>query len=416
MIVQLVIGILFSIIEEATTLIFFLCLFRYEVKEKIKEVILVSVLVAIFSRIIRMYLDLSYAVLLTMVVFYALFILIFRSRLLNGIIIISMAYIANMVITTIDYFIVTLMTDHLFSEVVSQILYQISIILANALLMLGAAWLVHKKQWGVSLVQDSFSKVGRQINILIACYSLVGMIIVVQTVTTLEVSYDNLYYNIWIILSMFSLFLLMFLLVRNIQVMQKQMKMEEERLYLENLHSYTEEIKQINRDFYLQTQTLRHMASCQNVHMLVQYLDHLLQERNFMQASIEIHEPMLAAFLGKERHVCQSYGVSLTVECIGHYFTPESISGYQLNRILNMIFDEIIAVLKDKPSADKFIHFQIHSVIGGTTTFTLKTKHVQAMPVDIVKQLKMNAGTLALQYDPDTSKSTIIVTFQGDAL
>lgn len=139
MIVQLVIGILFSIIEEATTLIFFLCLFRYEVKEKIKEVILVSVLVAIFSRIIRMYLDLSYAVLLTMVVFYALFILIFRSRLLNGIIIISMAYIANMVITTIDYFIVTLMTDHLFSEVVSQILYQISIILANALLMLGAA-------------------------------------------------------------------------------------------------------------------------------------------------------------------------------------------------------------------------------------------------------------------------------------
>ncbi|MED0764057.1 hypothetical protein [Aneurinibacillus thermoaerophilus] len=100
---------------------------------------MVSVLVAIFSRIIRMYLDLSYAVLLTMVVFYALFILIFRSRLLNGIIIISMAYIANMVITTIDYFIVTLMTDHLFSEVVSQILYQISIILANALLMLGAA-------------------------------------------------------------------------------------------------------------------------------------------------------------------------------------------------------------------------------------------------------------------------------------
>lgn len=407
----LALGILLSIVEEMALMIFPLVFFHYPIRKHIKSLFLISILVAAFSRFIRPYMEASYAIFLIMLLFYILLIFVYRLKPINGLIVLCLGYWTNAVIMTVILSILMLILGQSLMQIISQISYQTFFMLATSIIMFVGAHIIHKKKWQISLDSKKTSKMGKQFNYLIGAYSLIGMILIIQTLTAfLSTGYD-FYRTSLVTFGTFGIFLLMFVLIRNIKIMQYQMKIEEEKSYLENLTSYTEEIKQINRDFYSQAQTLRQMAVCQNINTIISYLDHLLQERNFLQASIEINEPMLAAFLGKERHVCQSYGVNLMVINNGYYFTPNSISGYQLNRLFKQIFDDIILVLKQHTSADKWIRFIVESVIDEQTTFIIETTYLQRLRENTIKQIEMHAGDIELIYDPYTNETKITIHF-----
>lgn len=129
--------------------------------------------------------------------------------------------------------------------------------------------------------------------------------------------------------------------------MQKQEKLED-KILLENLHSHDDEIISITKDFSSQMQTIRQLMMFQNKETILTYLEHLLAERTFIQSSIEVHEPILQAFLQKERHIIQSFGIALLVKCEGHYCTPASISAYQLIRILKELLNSAVDALKQE--------------------------------------------------------------------
>lgn len=403
--------ILLSIVEEMAALIFPLVFFHYPIRKHLTSLFLISTLVAAFSRFIRAYTELPYALFLIMLLFYILLIVIYRLKPINGLIVLCLGYLANTAIMGIILSVLSLILDQSFSQIASQILYETFVMLATSITMFIGAHIIHKRKWHISLKNKQPSKIGRQFNYLISFYSLIGFLFMIQTITVFSSTRYNFYQVSLIIFGAFSIFLLIFVLIRNIKVMKYQMKIEEEKSYLEELISYTEEIKQINHDFYSQAQTLRQLAACQNMNTIISYLDHLLQERNFLQAAIEINEPMLAAFLGKERHVCQSYGVNLTVLNNGYYFTPHSISGYQLNRLFKQIFDDIILVLKQQTAADKWIRFTVDSVIDEQTTFIIETTCLQQLRDDIIQQIKMHAGDIELLYDSDTNKTKITIHF-----
>jgi hypothetical protein len=403
--------ILLSIIEELALIVFPLVFFHYPIRKRLTSLFLISILVAAFSRFIRAYTELPYAVSLLMLLFYILLIFIYRLKPINGLIVLCLGYLTNTAIMGVTLSILMLILDQSFSQIVSQIPYQTFVMLATSIIMFIGAYIIHKRKWQISLENEKTSRISRQFNYLISTYSLFGMILICQTMTfSSSTGYDFHLTNL-IIFGAFSIFLLIFVLIRNIKVMQYQIKIEEEKSYLEELISYTEEIKQINRDFYSQAQTLRQLAVCQNMNTIISYLDHLLQERNFLQAAIEINEPMLAAFLGKERHVCQSYGVNLMVINNGYYFTPHSISGYQLNRLFKQIFDDILLVLKQHTAADKWIRFTVDSVIDEKTAFIIETTCLQQLRNDIIQQIEMHAGNIELLYDPDTNKTKITIHF-----
>lgn len=403
--------ILLSIAEELAILIFPLVFFHYPIRKHLTSLFLISTLVAAFSRFIRAYTELPYALFLIVLLFYILLIVIYRLKPINGLIVLCLGYLANTAIMDAILSILMLILDQSFSQIASQILYETFIMLATSLIMFISAHIIHNRKWHISLESEQPSKMGRPFNYLIGACSLIGMFLIIQTTISLLSTESDFYRTSLISFGAFSMFLLMFVLIRNIKSMQYQMKIEEEKSYLEELISYTEEIKQINRDFYSQAQTLRQLAVCQNMNTIISYLDHLLQERNFLQAAIEINEPMLAAFLGKERHICQSYGVNLTVLNNGYYFTPHSISGYQLNRLFKQIFDDIILVLKQQTAADKWIRFTVDSVIDEQTTFIIETTCLQQLRDDVIQQIKMHAGDIELLYDPDTNKTKITIHF-----
>jgi hypothetical protein len=81
-----------------------------------------------------------------------------------------------------------------------------------------------------------------------------------------------------------------------------------------------------------------------------------------------------------------------------------------------MIFDDIILVLKEKPSVDKIIRFKVDSIFSEKTTFTIETRHLQQLREDIINQIEMHAGTVELSYDPNTYRTQIIIKFQGNSL
>lgn len=407
----LALGILLSIVEEIALMIFPLVFFHYPIRKHLTSLFLISILVAAFSRFIRPYMETPYSIFLIMLFFYILLIFIYRLKPINGLIVLCLGYLTNTAIMTIILLILMFILNQTFPQIISQILYQTFVMLATSVIMFIGAYIIYKRKWQVSLESEKPSKMGRQFNYLISAYALIGMFLITQTTTAfLSTEYD-FYWTSLVFFGAFSIFLLMFVLIRNIKAMQYQMKIEEEKSYLENLTSYTEEIKQINRDFYSQAQTLRQMAVCQNMNTIISYLDHLLQERNFLQASIEINEPMLAAFLGKERHVCQSYGVNLMVINKGYYFTPNSISGYQLNRLFKQIFDDIILVLKQHTATDKWIRFTVDSVIDEKTTFIIETIYLRQLREEIIQQIEMHAGDIELLYDADANKTKITIHF-----
>lgn len=407
----LALGILLSIVEEIAVLIFPLVFFHYPIRKHLTSLFIISILVAAFSRFIRPYIEASYSIFLIMLLFYILLIFIYRLKPINGLIVLCLGYLTNTAIMGAILSALTFTLDQSLPQIASQILYQTFVMLATSVIMFMGAYIIHKRKWQVNLESKKTSKMGRQFNYLIGAYSLIGMVLICQTITVSSSTGYDFYWTSLIIFSAFSIFLLVFVLIRNIKAMQYQMKIEEEKSYLEELISYTEEIKQINRDFYSQAQTLRQMAVCQNMNTIISYLDHLLQERNFLQASIEINEPMLAAFLGKERHVCQSYGVSLTVINNGYYFTPNSISGYQLNRLFKQIFDDIILVLKQHTTTDKWIRFTVDSVIDEETTFIIETIYLRQLSENIIEQIELHAGDIELIYDPYTNETKITIHF-----
>ncbi|MCP1356200.1 hypothetical protein [Aneurinibacillus migulanus] len=397
--------------EEIAVLIFPLVFFHYPIRKHLTSLFIISILVAAFSRFIRPYIEASYSIFLIMLLFYILLIFIYRLKPINGLIVLCLGYLTNTAIMGAILSALTFTLDQSLPQIASQILYQTFVMLATSVIMFMGAYIIHKRKWQVNLESKKTSKMGRQFNYLIGAYSLIGMVLICQTITVSSSTGYDFYWTSLIIFSAFSIFLLVFVLIRNIKAMQYQMKIEEEKSYLEELISYTEEIKQINRDFYSQAQTLRQMAVCQNMNTIISYLDHLLQERNFLQASIEINEPMLAAFLGKERHVCQSYGVSLTVINNGYYFTPNSISGYQLNRLFKQIFDDIILVLKQHTTTDKWIRFTVDSVIDEETTFIIETIYLRQLSENIIEQIELHAGDIELIYDPYTNETKITIHF-----
>lgn len=408
--------ILLSIIEELAVLIFPLVFFHYPIRKHLTSLFLISILVAAFSRLIRPYIEASYAIFLIMLLFYILLIFVYRLKLINGLVILCLGYLTHTAIMTVILSILMLILDQSLIQIVNQIPYQTFVMLATSIIMFISAHIIRKRKWQISLESEQPSKMGRPFNYLIGAYSLIGIILIIQTITAFSSTGYDFYRTSLVTFGTLGIFLLMFVLIRNIKVMQYQMKIEEEKSYLEELISYTEEIKQINRDFYSQAQTLRQLAVCQNMNTIISYLDHLLQERNFLQAAIEINEPMLAAFLGKERHVCQSYGVNLMVLNNGYYFTPHSISGYQLNRLFKQIFDDILLVLKQQTAADKWIRFTVDSVIDEKTTFIIETTYLRQLRNDIIQQIEMHAGNIELLYDPDTNKTKITIHFQESRL
>ncbi|MED0726637.1 hypothetical protein P4S91_27820, partial [Aneurinibacillus aneurinilyticus] len=207
--------------------------------------------------------------------------------------------------------------------------------------------IVYRKNWQLNIPSGK-TPLGKQTQNLMAAFSVAGLVMMCQTITVFFVPDDKTYIYPVLFLGIIGLFLMFFLILRNVKIMQRQEKLEEEKMVLENLRSHSDEIISITKDFRSQMETIRQLTMFQSKESILVYLEHLLEERTFIQSSIEIHEPILQAFLQKERHIMQSFGIALLIKCEGHYYTPASISAYQLIRILKELLNSTVDALKQE--------------------------------------------------------------------
>ncbi len=335
-------------LEEMALFMFPFILFKYHVKYRWFVVLLISLIFASTSLFIRQYLQISFSIFVVMGVG-LLLLYAYIQKITDSILLLATGYVFHTGLQAIILFISTLILKKNIQEIVVDhgILTYVPI-LTSAITFVIALCIQKFKLQIILPDTDKHSTLTKQTNVLISIFSVIGLILVIQTVT-LYVSSQTTTLGLF---GEIGLFLVFVLIIRNVKIMQEQIKIEEEKIYLENTVAHINEVKEINKDFYNQMETLQQMLTFQDKIYILNYLEHLLSERKFIATSIEIHEPMLKSFLQKERHICQSFGINFIIKATGqHYITPQSITGYQLNRILQQIMEEIVFKLKEKNGA-----------------------------------------------------------------
>lgn len=346
-------------IEEVAFLLFPLILFRFPIRQKIFHIAGIALSIVIFSFVVRMFLNNSYSVFL-LITFIICILSIYTRNYITAIVITATGYILHTTITALMISALMFLLKQSVSEIVSTPLFQFLVPGLTSLIMLLCSLLVYRRHWQLS-IPDGKTTLGRQTKNLMAAFSIAGLIMMCQTITVFFLPDDKTYIYPIIFFGIIGLFLMFFLILRNVKIMQKQEKLEEDKMLLESLRSHNDEIMSITKDFSSQMQTILQLLMFQDKKTILTYLEHLLEERNFIQSSIEVHEPILQAFLQKERHICQSFAISLLVKCEGHYYTPGSISAYQLIRILKELLNSAVDALKEENTNSLIMYIKSNS-------------------------------------------------------
>ncbi|ERI07265.1 hypothetical protein P4S84_00760 [Aneurinibacillus aneurinilyticus] len=354
-------------IEEISFLLFPLILFRFPIRERIFHITGIAFSIVLVSFVVRMFLNNSYSV-FVLVIFVLLILYFYTRNYITAIVITATGYILHTTITALMVGTLMLISKQSVSTVVATPLYQFVIPGMTSVIMLLCSLIVYRKNWQLNIPSGK-TPLGKQTQNLMAAFSVAGLVMMCQTITVFFVPDDKTYIYPVLFLGIIGLFLMFFLILRNVKIMQRQEKLEEEKMVLENLRSHSDEIISITKDFRSQMETIRQLTMFQSKESILVYLEHLLEERTFIQSSIEIHEPILQAFLQKERHIMQSFGIALLIKCEGHYYTPASISAYQLIRILKELLNSTVDALKQEDvktlilsikSTSEEISFEVH--------------------------------------------------------
>lgn len=354
-------------IEEISFLIFPLVLFRFPIGGRIFHIIGVAFSIVLVSFVVRMFLNNSYSV-FVLVIFVLLVLYLYTRNYITAIMIAATGYILHTTIMALMVGTLMFISKQSVSAVVATPLYQLMIPAFTSVIMLICSFLVYRKNLQLNIPSGK-TPLGKQTQNLMAAFSLAGLIMMCQTITVFFLPDDKVYVYPVIFLGVIGLFLMFFLILRNVKIMQKQEKLEEDKMVLENIRSHNDEIISITKDFRSQMETIRQLTMFQSKETILTYLEHLLAERTFIQSSIEVHEPILQAFLQKERHIIQSFGIALLIKCEGHYYTPSSISAYQLIRILKELLNSTVDALKQEDvktlifsirSTSTEINFEVH--------------------------------------------------------
>ncbi len=390
---EILFGLFFSFLEKLSFLIFPLALFKYAIRARIIAILLICLILTIATHFIRQYeaINVPYSVFIGMMISYVLTVVVLKIKPFPAITVISVGYITNSTIQVVILIMLIVTTNQSLTQITNHFNHQILIYAITFLMMMAASYFTKKFEWQVSLEQAENTRLSRQINIFVSLFSLVGLIMVIQTITVFFSLNTHILQSIPLILGTFGLFLILFLIIRNIILSQKHAKIEEDKHYLETITTYSSEIKHSIREYKAHLKVLQRLAHYQDPTLYKQYLSDLLTEKEFLMETIEISEPMLSSFLQKEWHVCRVAGVHLQVTSYGYYLPPAFISGYNLNRILARIIDGFITDFKKGEKLGS-IHFCVDATHSEHVKFVLQANVPHSIKPDILEFIRIYNG------------------------
>lgn len=192
-----------------------------------------------------------------------------------------------------------------------------------------------------------------------------------------------------------GLAVLFFLMVHYVKSIEKQAQMREETVYLESMKRYHAELKEVSNDFFNQMGTLKQMLISYNKDAILKYIEDLLSERKFLDATLKIGEPILESFLKSKRAFCESLGIHLKVALEGEY-VPPAISSVQLTRILGLVIDQVID--RQKRVTTPSTTFLNIDTMDNKVMYSFKFQNIQlSLSEDLQRKVDLYKGNISLE-------------------